>query len=56
MTEEKNIWDEAIGISKSSTDLSPSPLLKDLINKNIKGEITVEEIIERLKEYYEEDN
>lgn len=54
--EENNIWEEAIKINSMGTNLSPSPILKELIDKNIKGEITTEEMIERLKEYYEEDN
>lgn len=51
--ETKKLWESAIGIN-SSDGLEASNILKELIDKNIKGEITTEEMIERLKEYYEE--
>ena len=52
MIDEKT-WKEAI--STNMVDgLEPSDYLKKLIEENIKGNITSEEIIEKLKEYYEE--
>lgn len=52
---DKETWEEAI--STNVTDgLEPSDYLKKLIEENIKGNITSEEIIEKLKEYYEEKN
>lgn len=51
----KELWESAIGINESD-GVEPSKKLKELINMNIKGQITTEEMIERLKEYYEEEN
>ena len=51
--EKKELWKEAIEINSADGNL-PSEILKVLINENIENNLTTEEIIERLKEYYEE--
>ncbi len=51
--EKKELWNEAIEINSADGNL-PSEILKNLINENIKGNLTTDEMIERLKEYYEE--
>lgn len=53
--ENKELWESAIGINESD-GVEPSEKLKELINMNIKGQITTDEMIERLKECYEEEN
>lgn len=53
--ENKELWESAIGINESD-GVEPSEKLEELINMNIKGQITTDEMIERLKEYYEEEN
>ena len=53
--ENKELWESAIGINESD-GVEPSEKLKELINMNIKGQITTEEMIEMLKKYYEEEN
>ena len=50
---DKKIWEEAISINITEGN-EPSEYLKKLIEENINGNITSEEIIEKLKEYYEE--
>ncbi len=51
--EKKELWEEAIQINSADGN-PPSEILKALINENIENNLTTEEIIERLKEYYEE--
>lgn len=53
--ENKELWESAIGINESD-GVEPSEKLEELINMNIKGQITTDEMIERLKECYEEEN
>lgn len=51
--EKKELWKEAIEINSADGN-PPSEILKILIKENIENNLTTEEIIERLKEYYEE--
>lgn len=51
MEEEKKEWEEAEIINKAD-GTEPSEFLKELIEKNIKGEIKEEEIIKELIKHY----
>ena len=46
-------WDMAIGLQEVD-NLKPSKYLKKLVNNNIEGNLTVEEVEKNLKEYYSE--
>lgn len=48
-------WNEAIDVNITDGE-EPSDFLKELIKENIKGNISSEEIVEKLKEYYDERN
>jgi len=48
-----NEWIDAININKIDGN-EPSEFLKELIELNIEGKITEEEILVKLKEYYGE--
>lgn len=44
-------WDMAIGLQQVD-NLTPSKYLKQISEKNILGELTIEEVEQSLKEYY----
>ena len=44
-------WDMAIGLQEVD-NLKPSPYLQKLLEENVTGEMTVEEVISNLKSYY----
>ncbi len=46
-------WNLAENLNQAN-GTEASPYLKELINEEIEGEINTEEIIERLKEHYDE--
>ena len=46
-------WDMAIGLQKVD-NLKPSNYLKNLIKKNVSGTLTLEQVQEELRRYYEE--
>ena len=52
---EEEKWNEAIDVNITDGE-EPSDFLKELIKENIKGNISSEEIVEKLKEYYDERN
>ncbi len=49
----EDLWKEAEGINSTNGE-NPSEYLQELINENEVGNKTTEEIIEDLKEYYNE--
>ncbi len=46
----KSLWDMAIGLQKVD-NLTPSKYLKQISEKNILGELTIEEVEQSLREY-----
>jgi len=48
-------WEMAIGLQQVD-DLTPSPYMKNLVEANIKNEITFDELETKLKEHYEQFN
>ena len=46
-------WDMAIGLQEVD-NLKPSKYLEKLVNDNVEGNLTIEEVISQLNSYYSE--
>lgn len=52
LEEKRKSWGYALDLSQIDGEYKPSPLLSDLIEKEIHGELTSDEIVEKLKSEY----
>lgn len=53
--EKRKSWEYALDLNQIDGVYKPSPLLSDLMEKEIHGEISSDEIIEKLKQSYKQD-
>ena len=55
LEEKRKSWEYALDLNQIDGAYKPSPLLSDLMEKEIHGEISSDEIIEKFKQTYKQD-
>lgn len=56
LEERRKSWGNALDLNQIDGPYEPSPLLSDMMEKEIHGEITSEEMVEKLKSAYKQED